>query len=365
MIKMKQGVNPFAETRKNAKKSPRFALPRDFKNLKRVGLIICSFFLSVPAFCQNPAWLDFEPDAKLNRKKHIVLIAGDEAYRSEESLPMLAKLLAARHGFRTTVLFSTNPDTHLIDPDEHRHTMGLEKLKEADLVVLATRFREYPDEQMAYFDQYLNAGKPVIGIRTATHAFRYNRNPESRFARYGFTSTHKGWEGGFGKRILGETWVSHHGANGKEGTRALIDGVKQAAGHPILKGVKEIRGITDVYGIKSLPADAEVLLWGLPVDGMEEESGGVWGKSIMPLAWTREYTADSGKKGRAFVTTMGASMDFLNEDLRRLLVNACYWATGLESGIAERSDASIAGRYEPTMFGFGMYQKGKKPEDFK
>lgn len=345
------------------------ASPGGFKNLKPAGLLFLCFFLLAPAWSQSPAWLDFEPGAGpgtgLNRKKHIVLIAGDEAYRSEESLPMLARLLAARHGFKTTVLFSTNPETHFVDPDEHQHTKGLEKLRDADLVVLATRFREYPDAQMAYFDQYLNSGKPVIGIRTATHAFRYTRNPESRFARYGFTSTQKGWEGGFGKKILGETWVSHHGANGKEGTRALIDGTRQSAGHPILKGLKEIWGITDVYGIRNLPADAEVLLWGLPVEGIEKESGGVWGKSVMPLAWTREYTADSGKKGRVFVTTMGASMDFLNEDLRRLLINACYWATGLEDSIPEQADAAIVGKYEPTMFGFGMYQKGKRPEDFK
>ncbi len=347
------------------KKSVLQALSSGFKNLKCAGLIIFSFFLLTPAWSQSPAWLDFKPDARLDRKKHIVLIAGDEAYRSEESLPMLAKLLATRHGFRTTVLFSTDPQTNFVNPDEHQHIKGLEKLAGADLVVLATRFREYPDEQMAYFDQYLNSGKPIIGIRTATHAFRYNKNPESRFARYGFTSKQKGWEGGFGKRILGETWVSHHGANGKEGTRALIDGVKQAAGHPVLRGVKEIWGITDVYGIKNLPADAEVLLWGLPVDGLEKESGGVWGKSVMPLAWTRQYTADSGKKGKVFVTTMGASMDFLNEDLRRLFINACYWATGLESSIPEQADVAIVGKYEPTMFGFEMYQKGKKPEDFK
>lgn len=85
----------------------------------------------------------------------------------------------------------------------------------------------------------------------------------------------------------------------------------------------------------------------------------------MPLAWTREYTSDSGKKGKVFVTTMGASMDFLNEDLRRLLINACYWATGLENSIPEQPDVTIVGKYEPTMFGFGTYQKGKKPEDFK
>src|SRR5690606_27518904 len=192
----------------------------------------------------------------------------------------------------------------------------------------------------------------------------YTRNPENKLAKYGFISKEKGWEGGFGKRVLGETWVSHHGANGKEGSRGLLDGIALGNDHPILRGVKDIWVITDVYGIRSLSSDAQVLVWGQPTAGLTDESPGIWQKSIMPVAWTQTYKAESGKTGKSFTTTMGASIDFLNEDLRRLVVNAVYWATDLEQRIPEKSNVDFVGEYAPTMFGFGEYIKEIKPDFF-
>ena len=217
-------------------------------------------------------WLHFQPPADLANGKYIVLVAGDEAYRSEESLPMLAKILSSRHGFRTTVLLSFNPETEFIDPDYHQNIPGLHFLASVDLMVIATRFRELPDEQMQNIDEYVNAGKPIIGLRTATHAFHYTREPDNRYSKYGFISKEEGWEGGFGKRILAETWISHHGANGKEGTPGLIDGIAGSAGHPILKGVIDVWAITDVYSVKDLPEGSHVLVWGQPKDGLTDAS---------------------------------------------------------------------------------------------
>lgn len=314
---------------------------------------------------ENIQWIHFKPPTGLSNGKYIVLIAGDEAYRSEEAMPMLAKILSDRHGFHTTVLFSINPDTGFIDPDYHQNTPGLHLLADADLMVISTRFRELPDEQMQYIDDFINAGKAVIGLRTATHAFRYSRNPENKFAKYGFVSKTEGWEGGFGKRILGETWVNHHGANGKEGTRGLVDGLALSAEHPILNGIEDIWGITDVYGVKNLPSNAQVLVWGQPTEGLTEDSRGIWQKSIMPLAWTQTYTSDSGKTGKSFTTTMGASLDFLSEGLRRLVVNACYWATGLEKDIPMEGNVDFVGSYNPSMFGMGDYLKHKTPGDYR
>ncbi len=85
----------------------------------------------------------------------------------------------------------------------------------------------------------------------------------------------------------------------------------------------------------------------------------------MPLAWTRTYVSESGKVGRVFTTTMGAAIDFISEDLRRLVVNASYWAVGLEKNIPENSNVDYVGTYEPTMFGMEGFKKGKKPADFK
>lgn len=328
-----------------------------------IGILILSMN---EVFGQNESqWLQYSPPAGKSNGKHIVLVGGDEAYRSEESLPMLAKILAERHGFHTTVLFAINPETGFIDPNYHQNIPGLQSLIKADLMIIATRFRELPDEQMQYIHNYFVAGKPVIGLRTATHAFYYSRNPNNKYAKYGFKSNQKGWEGGFGKRILGENWVNHHGASGKEGTRALINGLEQAGANPILNGINDIWTTTEVYGIKSLPANSRVLLWGQGTDGVTPAGAGIWKRSIMPIAWTRAYLSESGKSGRVFTTTMGAAIDFINEDLRRLVVNAAYWAVGLEKNIPARSDVDFVGKYEPTMFGMDGFKKGKKPEDYK
>src|SRR5690606_33213547 len=229
--------------------------------MSSLAAVLTVLVLNIPIVSaqEKGPWLHFQPPAGQSNGKSIVLIAGDEAYRSEESLPMLAKILAQHHGFRTTVLFSINPETEFIDPDYHQNIPGLQSLASADLMLIATRFRELPDDQMKHIDEFIDAGKPVLGLRTATHAFHYTRNPENQYAKYGFISKEKGWEGGFGKRVLGETWVSYHGANGKEGSRGLLDGIALGNDHPILRGVKDIWVITDVYGIKSLPSDAQVL----------------------------------------------------------------------------------------------------------
>lgn len=318
------------------------------------------------AFAQKDGlWLQFSPPTGQSNGKHIVLVGGDEAYRSEESLPMLAKILAERHGFRTTVLFSINPESGFIDPNYHQNIPGLQFLDKADLMIIATRFRELPDDQMQYIHNYFVAGKPVIGLRTATHAFHYSRNPNNKYAKYGFKSSQKGWEGGFGKRILGENWVNHHGASGKEGTRGLINGLEVANANPILKGISDIWTTTEVYGIKSLPSDAKILLWGQGTEGVSPTGVGIWKRSIMPVAWTRTYLSESGKKGRVFTTTMGAAIDFTNEDLRRLVVNAAYWTVGLEKSIPAKSNVDFVGKYEPTMFGMDGFKKGKTPIDYK
>src|SRR5699024_6086122 len=148
----------------------------------------------------------------------------------------LAEILAKHHGFETTVLFAINPETGNVDPEYQTNIPGLEQLQKADLMVLFTRFRELPDEQMRYIQEYIQSGRPIMGMRTATHAFNYKQNPDSPYAKYDYASKQEGWEGGFGRQILGETWIDHHGSHGEEGTRGLIDGIEQRKEHPILNG---------------------------------------------------------------------------------------------------------------------------------
>jgi hypothetical protein len=293
--------------------------------------------------------------------KHIVLVAGDEEYRSEEALPMLGKILATHHGFRCTVLFSLD-EAGLIDPDNQGNIPGLAALDDADMLVLFTRFRRLPDEDMQHIVDYVESGRPVFGIRTATHAFSYEKDSGSPYAHYDWRSEE--WPGGFGVQVLGETWVNHHGHHGSQSTRGVVpEAVRE---HPVLRGVADVWGPTDVYGIRSLPDDAVVLLEGAVIDGMDPSDPPVDGPQNdprHPITWLRERPLDdSGKTQRVAASTLGAAIDLESEDLRRLFVNACYWGVGLEDEIPERSLVDTVGPYEPTMFGFGSYVKGVDPQ---
>jgi len=333
------------------------------KNRLLLIILITFIHISISFAQSNPKWVVYQGNEGPGKGKHIVFISGDEEYRSEEGLPMLAKILAERHGFKCTVLFAVDPITNTIDPDNQTNIPGLDQLKTADLMFMLLRFRELPDEQMKHIIDYTNTGKPIVALRTSTHAFSYSRNKQNPYAKYSYNSKIKGWEGGYGKQVLGETWINHHGVHAKEGTRALVNGLMKD--HPILRGVKDIWTPTDVYGITGLPTDAQVLIFGQTTMGMTSTSPLSYEKSVMPVAWTRNYSSASGKKAKIFTTTMGSSIDLVSEDLRRLLVNACYWATGMEQQIPEQNNAQLVGEYSPTMFGFGKYQRGLSPSTFE
>ncbi len=292
--------------------------------------------------------------------KHIVLVTGDEEYRSEEGMPQLARILAFRHGFKCTVLFALD-DQGVINPDQSDNIPGLEALAGADLMIIFTRFRDLPDKQMKHIVDYVESGRPILGLRTATHAFNIPKG--KTYSRYSFNSSE--WKQGFGRQVLGETWINHHGHHGRESTRGIPSPGSEA--HPILRGVKDVWGPTDVYGVRlPLPGDTLPLLLGQVLDGMTPESKPVKGKKndpMMPVAWSRSYKTPSGKVARVFATTMGASQDLQSAGLRRLLVNACYWCLGLEYKIKADSSVDIVGTYQPTSFGFGTFKKGVRPQD--
>jgi len=234
-------------------------------------------------------------------------------------------------------------------------------LRDADLIIIGLRFRNLPDEDMAHFDEYLESGKPIIAVRTSTHAFRIP--PDRAFAKYSYDSITP-WPGGFGQQVLGDTWVAHHGAHGKQSTRGVIN--EKFADHAVLYAVRDIWGPTDVYAIKRLPQTARILLSGQVLDGMQPDSKPVSGKvndPMMPLAWTTTYRTKSGKSNRVFCTTMGAATDFESADLRRLLVNAAYWC--LDVRIEQPANVDYVGKFEPTTFGFSNYQKGRTPSFYK
>jgi type 1 glutamine amidotransferase len=309
-------------------------------------------------------WVIYDGHDGPGQGKHIVLVSGDDEYRSEEALPMLGKILTVRHGFKCTVLFAINPQDGTIKPTHQTNIPGLEALKSADMMIIATRFRELPDEQMKHIIDFTNSGKPILGLRTATHAFNYSRNTKSKYARYSFRSNDP--KGGWGRLVLGDTWSGHHGHHKKESARGVIN--PEYKSHPILNGVTDIWGQSDVYGVKDLPKDAKVLVHGQVLEGMKPTDKPVEGDKnnpMMPLVWTRYYTGDDGKTSQITCTTMGASVDFESAGLRRLVVNACYWSLGLGKKIPAENNVEYVGEYKPTFYGFGSFKKGMKPSDFK
>lgn len=323
-------------------------------------------------------WLTMEGEES---KPHIVLVSGDEEYRSEEALPMLAKVLSGIHGFKCTVLFAQDPEEPgIVDPNYVANIPGLEHLEDADMMIIFTRFRALPDNQMKHIDDFLKSGKPVLGIRTATHAFNFKEGSTSNYMHYGnYYDGDDEWKGGFGRLVLGEKWISHHGHHGHQSTRGIAaPGMED---HPILNGIKkgDIWGPTDVYGVRlPLPGDAQPIVLGQvvnrpgeqdtndPLLGMrasdselpepeivEDENGNPVkmdkNNPMMPVAWTKSYQIPGGQTGKVFASTIGSSTDLLSEGVRRMMINATFWCLGLE--VPARADVSIE-NYEYSKFAF-------------
>jgi hypothetical protein len=289
--------------------------------------------------------------------KHVVLIAADDEYRSEELIPQLAKILARRQGFKCTVLFAVDPEGK-VDPATRDNIPGLEALETADLLVLFARFRELPDDQMKRIVDYLDSGKPLLSLRTSTHAFNYTRRKDTPYARYSYNS--KDPAGGFGRAVLGETWVNHYGRHQKESTRGVVAPGFET--HALLRGVEDVWGPSDVYAINSLSGDSRPVLLGQVLSGMEPTDSPTPGKELVPVAWIKTYTGPQGKPARIFTTTMGHAGDLKNEGFRRLLVNACFWCLGMDDATPARANVDLVGKYEPTPIGVRAHRKGLTPE---
>lgn len=365
-------------------------------------------FLSILSFClfmscqsntenseeleQNKVveWVHYKGDKD---GKNIVLISGDEEYRSEEVMPQLGKILSKHHGFNCTVLFAQNPEKPgVIAPNYVGNIPGLAALADADLMILQTRFRALPDSQMQYFQDYLLKGKPVIGIRTSTHAFNF-KDSTNQWKHWG--NYYKGedeWKGGFGRLVLGERWHTHHGHHKHQSTRGIF--AAGADSHPITKGIEsgEIWGPSDVYGVRlPLPGDANPIILGQVINragemakedtfyGMKDtdsevatinparEKAGNPNEPMMPIAWTKSYQIPNGNIGKSFTSTIGSSTDFTNEGVRRLFVNSVHFLFGME--VPEKATVDIVGKFNPSAFAFHTdeywNEKNMKVSDYR
>lgn len=314
----------------------------------RWGMVaILAGFAGVADVAAAAPYLELPGGEGLGKGQHIVFVTGEEYYRSEEGMSMFAKILSRRHGFQCTVLFAVDPATGYINPNYSKNIPGLAALDRADLLVIFARFRELPDSEMKHIVDYVNAGKPVLGIRNATHAFRYPKDSTSPYRSWDFSS--REWPGGFGQQILGDTWIAHFGAFQKESTRVQKNASQRQ--HPVLRGVADtIFCHTDVNSVERLTTNDVVLMRGQVLSGLKPTDPPVMDarKDVrMPFAWFKTYTAPSGKQGRSFTTTAGASLDFLSEDLRRLMVNAVLSLTGHEREIPEKTNVDFVDAYQP------------------
>jgi type 1 glutamine amidotransferase len=321
--------------------------------------------VSARALPEDPSWLTYPGASGPGEGKRIVLISADQEYRSEQSLPMLAKILAEHHGFDCLVLFGVN-ERGQVDPTmpvypkkggedqfkTHRIS-GLENLEQADLVIFFTRLLTLPQEQQEQIVKYSDSGKPIIGLRTANHGFR---GP--------LPYKIDGKQVRFGDDVLGGSFRGHHGNWHRDSTRGDI--VEAMKAHPILTGVKDIWGPSDVYRTYKeggqLPDGCTALVYGQPLIGRER--GGVDNpkKIPLPVVWIKDWKTSSGKSARVFHSTMGRAKDFESAGVRRLVVNAGYWRTGLEDKISAERSVDYVDKYEPLASGFNYEKLGVVPQ---
>ncbi|MFC1806325.1 hypothetical protein ACFL09_05025, partial [Planctomycetota bacterium] len=214
------------------------------RTVTRLVTAVCLVCLWRSAAMAEDQWVVLEGKEGPGTGKHIVLIAGDDEYRSEELIPQLGKILAVHHGFKCTVLFPVNKKTGEVDPGTLNNIPGLEALETADLMIMFLRFRDLPDDQMKRVLDFANAGKAMMSLRTNTHAF--NIKGGKTYSKWSFRAKGE-TAGGFGRQVFGETWINHYGHHGHESTRGVV--AKGMEDHPIVKGCEDIWGPSDVYGI--------------------------------------------------------------------------------------------------------------------
>ena len=315
---------------------------------------------------ESPLWRTYSGDKGPGVGKHIVLIAAEQEYRSEYSMPMLARLLSKHHGFHCTVLFSLNKDND-VDPTQKirwedktitHNIPGLEYLEKCDLVILFCRLLSLPPDQLQHIYNYLDSGKPIIGIRTANHGF------------IDFDYRKNGKKVDFGEGVLGGSFRNHHGRWQQDSTRGLI--VEENKDHPVLTGVTDIWGKSDVYRTYneggSLPEGCLPLVNGQPLVGRKPDDALNIELIPLPVAWVKTWTGNTEKTARVFHVTMGSAQDFRSEGLRRLVVNAAYWCQHMEADIDTASCMNIVGEYDPPECGFAYEELNivpRKPSFFQ
>lgn len=251
--------------------------------------------------------------------QQVAFITGDDEYRSEYSMPAIARLLEAKYGLRTSVAYARPT------PQSNANIEGLDALQSADLAVFFLRWRRLPDGQLQQILAYVNSGRPIAGLRTSTHTFQYPKG-----------DPHESLNDSFGRDVFGQRWIRHHGHTSTTDV-SIVPGEKD---HPILRGVDPTFHVPSwLYEVNSLAGDCAPLLVGRAVNPQGRDAG------PQPVAWTKTY-----KGARVFFTTLGHPDDFKVASVRRLLVNGILWALG-KPVPAGGADVEVPGGYNPPASG--------------
>lgn len=325
-----------------------------------LALLVCGGFAQA---ADDDLWLTYAGGDGPGKGKKIVLIAADQEYRSEQSMPMMAKVLSTHHGFDCTVLFAVNEKGE-VDPTmpvypekgkafKEHHIPGLEHLATADLVVFFPRLLTLPMTERELIVKYVDSGKPILALRTANHGF-HGPLP------YTIDGKRVDW----GRDVLGGTFLGHHGRWQADSTRGIL--VAEQKDHPILIGVSDIWGNSDVYRTykegTSLPADCTALVWGQPLVGRQRDDPPNPKLEPLPVVWFKHWKTSNGKPARVFHCTMGSGTDLEDAGLRRLLINAVYWGLGMEASISPTRSVDVVGAYTPLKSGFNYPALGVVPK---
>ena len=307
--------------------------------------------------------LTYEGSEGPGKGKHIVFLANDHEYRSEETSPLIAKILAKHHGFKCTVLFGIDEKGHI--QAGSAPIPDIEVLEEADLLVFYARFMTLPDDQADALVAYFERGGPTIGLRTSTHPFN---DQKGKWAKLNFDYEGKDYLGGLGEQIYGNSWHAERGQDHYGENHAKGACISPAVGvtHPILRGLTPFHAYSGAY-LSRPPAGSTPLLDVQVLDTFEPSEKIQPGKETVPAGWARDhYIAPSGskKEARVVYASYGASEDLIDDSSRRFLINSAFWALGMEDAIEPDLEVGFVGGFNPSPYTTGAFFRSKvKPAD--
>ena len=287
----------------------------------------------------------------------IVFVTGEKEYRSEESMSMIAELAKRELNADVTVCYALD-NKGMINPNVTNNIVGLEALSTADLMVLYIGDQTLPEDQLKYILDYVDSGKPIVGFRTSTHAFKYKKSSEKNYLN-------EEWP----REVFGQKWIADHGQF-SDGVDPLteVNYYTNQKEYPVLRGIKPFMAFSSLYHVESngepIYGDYKALLTGRSLRSNYAESQEY--PPDNPVAWIKSYTGKAGTPARVFFTTLGHPDDFKESAMRKLSLNGIVWALGKEASIpADGFNAEVTG-YEPSASGVGdFYKKDQKPSAFQ